>query len=163
MTIFIWRQQKNTIGNKFEEKIDFIFINENEVSLHLVATIGGKLFEDVVVIFKKQSVPGDKTSTETENDVARVKSNIVKEINASNDCKVFPNPAKNQISFQLSADISVQDLRLSIFNAAGQAIKNDLLQTTITNVSLKTYKTGIYFYKIMNKGQILYTGKFIIQ
>lgn len=150
-------------GKKFEEKIDIVFINENEISLHLVATIGGKLFEDAFVVFHRQTVSSRNTAAEKEENTAKRPSTIPKEIIEVSGCKVFPNPASGQINFQLPTDIPVQDLKLSIINAAGQRLTDDFLTTTITNISLASYKPGIYFYKVMNKEQIMYTGKFIVQ
>jgi len=42
-------------GKKFEEKIDIVFNGNDEVTLHLLATIGGQLFEDAMVIFHRQT------------------------------------------------------------------------------------------------------------
>lgn len=150
-------------GKKFEEKIDLIFINENEVSFHLVATIGGKLFEDAFVVFHRQTASGRNTDASKENNTAKKPSTIQKEIIEISGCKVFPNPAKDQINFQLPGGISQQELKLSIFNAVGEKIKDDILQSTTTSVSLNGYKAGIYVYKVMSKEQLLYTGKFIVQ
>ena len=150
-------------GKKFEEKIDIVFINENEISLHLVATIGGKLFEDVVVVFKRQTASGRKSDASKESNTAKKPSIIPKETIETPGCKVYPNPAKDQVSFQLPNDISLQDFSLSIFNSVGERIKNVLLQSTTTSISLNGYKAGMYVYKIMNKEQIIYTGKFIVQ
>ena len=153
-------------GKKFEEKIDIVFINENEVSLHLVVTIAGKLFQDVVVVFHRQTLSDRNTGVENKNNTTNGAANSsrqTKEIIKDNGCKVYPNPAKEQINFQLPSEISLSDLKLTIFNSVGEKIKDDLLQATVTNVSLKGYNPGMYVYKIMNKGQILYTGKFIVQ
>lgn len=42
-------------GKKLEETIDIIFINENELSLKLVATLGGQVFQEVTVSFHRQN------------------------------------------------------------------------------------------------------------
>ena len=150
-------------GKKFEEKIDIVFINENEISLHLVATIGGKLFEDAFVVFHRQTPSSRTTEAEKEENTARRPSTIPKETIETSGCKVFPNPAKDQINFQLPAGISIQDLKLSIVNAAGQGLTDNFLKAMTTTISLTSYKPGIYFYKVMNKEQIRYAGKFIVQ
>ena len=41
-------------GKKFEETIDLIFIDDNHVSIHLVAKIANVVFEDVYGIFERQ-------------------------------------------------------------------------------------------------------------
>lgn len=150
-------------GKKFEEKIDLIFINENEISLHLVATIGGKLFEDVVVIFHRQPPTVTSTVAESKNSTGKGSSKTQEETILSSRCRVFPNPANQQISFQLPGDISMEGLKLSIFNAVGEDLKEVYLQSVLTSISLNGYKQGIYFYRIRNKEKTLYTGKFIVQ
>lgn len=150
-------------GKKFEEQIDIVFINENEMSLHLVATIGGKLFEDAFVIFHRQTVSSRTAKAEKEDNTAKRPSTIPKETIETSGCKIFPNPANGHINFQLPNDISVQDLKLSIFNATGQRLTDDHVTSTTTNISLASYKPGIYFYKVMNKEQIKFSGKFIVQ
>ena len=42
-------------GKKYEEKIDIIFKNENEISIKLIASIGGQVFQDLFVSFRKQN------------------------------------------------------------------------------------------------------------
>ena len=160
---FVMEATEQRQGKKYEEKIDLIFINDNEMSLHLVATIGGKLFEDVVVIFYRQGVSSGKASGEKGNNITKESSTTLRETNGPSACKVFPNPANDQITFQLPSDVAVQDLKLSIFNAAGEKVKNDLLQPVVTKVAVKGFKPGMYFYRIIGKEQILYTGKFIVQ
>jgi len=153
-------------GKKFEEKIDIIFKNNDEITLHLIATIGGQLFEDVVVIFHRQASPSRTTTAENKNNTtkgAAGSSRETKEIIEDNSCKVYPNPAKRQINFQLPDEISLPGLKLSIFSTAGEKIKENILRSTITSVSLDGYKPGMYVYKVTSKDQMLYTGKFIIQ
>ena len=158
---FYMEAEEKHQGKKLEEKIDLVFINENELSLHLVATIGGKLFQDAFVVFHRQTV-ADRNTT-LENNTAKRTSNIPKETIETSGCKVFPNPAGDQINFQLPNEVSIKDLTLSIFNTGGQKLKDDLLRSAITNVSLNGYKAGIYFYRVMNKEQIIYAGKFIVR
>lgn len=150
-------------GKKFEERIDFIFQGEDEVLLHLIATVGGQLFQDVTVIFHRQTPPGRNAGNENENNSATRPSNFARETIETSGCKVFPNPAKDQINFQLPSDISFRDLKLSVFNASGEKVKDVNLQSTITAITLNGYKAGMYVYKIMNKDQITYKGKFIVQ
>lgn len=148
-------------GKKFEEKIDFAFINENEISLHLVATIGGRLYEDVFGIFHRQITAGRNAADESKT--ANRVSTIPKETIETPGCKVYPNPATGQINFQLPDQIANQQLSVTIYNAAGEKLKDEILKSTNTNVSLSGFKPGGYFYKVMKKEQQLFTGKFIVQ
>jgi hypothetical protein len=44
-------------GKKFEEKIDIILISPTQISLHLVATVGGIVVQDGSGVFTKQANP----------------------------------------------------------------------------------------------------------
>ena len=150
-------------GKKFDEKIDIIFQSEDEVSYHIIATLGGQLYEDASAIFHRQAGSGRKADASKESNTSKRPSAIPKETIGSAGYKIFPNPAKDQINIQLPNNISFLDLKLSIFNAGGEKIKDELLQSTISNITLNGYKPGVYVYKILNKDQILNTGKFIVR
>ena len=149
-------------GKKFEEKIDIVFKGNDEVTLHLIATIGGQLFEDAMVIFRRQITTG-KNSTNEEEEPASKSS-----VKSSNEVenpgfKVYPNPAKDNINFQLPVNVASQDLKLFVFNVTGEKLKEVMMQSGITSISMNAYVPGIYFYKVINKDEALYAGKFIIQ
>jgi hypothetical protein len=44
-------------GKKFEEKIDIIFLNPTQVSIHLVATLANQVIQDMSGVFTKQNTP----------------------------------------------------------------------------------------------------------
>ena len=67
---------------------------------------------------------------------------------------VYPNPANNQVTFQLSKDIKGNS-NLQIVNQLGQvvftsAIRNDVKEF---NLDLNTLKEGVYFYKLTNNSE----------
>jgi hypothetical protein len=149
-------------GKKFEERIDIIYKNENEITLHLIATIGGQLVQDAMVIFHRQITTG-KSSTNKEEEYAS-KSSVKdsKEVENSG-FKVYPNPAKDNINFQLPGNVASTDLKLFVFNVTGEKLKEVMMQSAVTSIPVNAYTPGIYLYKVINKGEALYTGKFIIQ
>jgi len=149
-------------GKKFEEKIDIVFKGNDEVTLHLLATIGGQLFEDAMVIFHRQT-PTWKNSTKKDEEPASKSS-----VKASNEVensgfKVYPNPAKDNINFQLPVNVANSDLKLFVFNVTGEKLKEVMMKSAVTSIPVNAYVPGIYFYKVINKNKALYAGKFIIQ
>jgi len=38
-----------------------------------------------------------------------------------------------------------------------------MMQSAVTSIPVNAYVPGIYFYKVINKNEALYAGKFIIQ
>lgn len=150
-------------GKKFEEKIDLIFKSSDEMTLHLIATIGGQLFEDVVVIFHKQTSPERSAFNSIENSVEKKPGQPGKEISDGDGFIVYPNPAAGKINFQIPGNISAQQLQLSVYNILGEKMKDVAVQSLQTSISLDGYKPGTYLYKIRNKHEVLTTGKFIVQ
>jgi Secretion system C-terminal sorting domain len=149
-------------GKKFEEKIDIVFNGTDEVTLHLIATIGGQLVQDAMVIFHRQITTG-KNSTKKEEEPAS-KSSVKASIEVENSgFKVYPNPAKDNINFQLPINVASPDLKLFVFNVKGEKLKEVMMQSAVTRISTNAYVPGIYFYKVINKDGALHTGKFIIQ
>jgi hypothetical protein len=150
-------------GKKFEEKIDITFKSDDEITLHLIATIGGQLFQDVLVIFRKQSGTGRSATTSDENTTAKKPVQPGKEINGIDGFNVYPNPAAGKIIFQIPNNTQVQHLQLSVFNILGEKIKDVAVQAMNTSLSLIGYKPGTYIYKITKKDKVLNSGKFIVQ
>jgi len=149
-------------GKKFEEKIDIIYKNENEITLHLIATIGGQLFQDAMVIFHRQITTGKSSTNKEEGSASKSFVKESKELENSG-FKVYPNPAKDRINFQLPGNVSSPDLKLFVFNVTGEKLKEVIMQSALTSVSVNGSVPGIYFYKVINKAETLYAGKFIIQ
>ena len=149
-------------GKKFEEKIDIIYKNENEITLHLIATIGGQLFQDAMVIFHRQITTGKSSTNKEEESASKSSVKASKEVENSG-FKVYPNPAKDNINFQLPGNVASPDLKLFVFNVTGEKLKEVMMQSAVTSISVNAYIPGIYFYKVINKDEALYTGKFIIQ
>lgn len=58
----------------------------------------------------------------------------------SNDFKVYPNPAKNQITIE-----GLESGTIGIYNSAGAVLKNSEIHGIITNVDISHLPDGIYF------------------
>jgi len=149
-------------GKKFEEKIDIIYKNENEITLHLIATIGGQLIQDAMVIFHRQITTGKSSKNKEEESASK---SSVKDSNEDENSgfKVYPNPAKDNINFQLPGNVAGPDLKLFVVNVTGEKLKEVIMKSAVTSVSVNGYVPGIYFYKVINKDEALFAGKFIIQ
>jgi len=88
-----------------------------------------------------------------------IKNNSPKQIAS---VKVFPNPTKGIITFEF--DNMVQNTyKLTIYNILGKQV--DQLQIPSSKhgfkVNLNHLPSGLYFYKIMNNTELVYSGKII--
>lgn len=82
--------------------------------------------------------------------------------NNAGDIKIYPNPSQNSIIMQyhLSADATV-----TVTDVTGKAISSIPLSknTTQTTINAATWLPGIYFYKVLQNGNTLQTGKLLKQ
>lgn len=63
---------------------------------------------------------------------------------------IFPNPAKSEVSVQLSKQCKYG--MISIYDLSGQLIKNDkILNSKFTTLDIENLNPGIYFIKIMDE------------
>lgn len=86
-------------------------------------------------------------------------------VNAENipvdmDIQVFPNPAINQVTF--TWETGYNQLNLKIFQLTGACVTDKVIKSNET-VHLGKIPKGIYLYELLDKKQILKTGKIIIQ
>lgn len=80
-------------------------------------------------------------------------------LNESNNPKVFPNPARETINFQL--DDYWGNVVLHIFDSKGSLIKKVQEITNLMVVNLTDFPPGLYFYSLQSDKQII-NNKFII-
>src|SRR6185312_16709801 len=77
----------------------------------------------------------------------------------SRNVSVYPNPVQNNVLFAFTnPDVSQNQLTLKIFNNLGEVIyeHNYAGNTRMINLDMTTYKTGIYFYNILNGTSLIY-------
>ena len=77
--------------------------------------------------------------------------------NVIGDTYVYPNPAKNNISWEFDASIT----EVILINTIGEVIASNNLETKYMNVS--HLNQGVYFVQFLSKNEILKTSKIIIQ
>jgi len=74
---------------------------------------------------------------------------------------VYPNPAKNSITFEFSEDINT-NVQIIIYDIFGkEVIHRDFSQKKLFNMDISSLANGIYFYKIIKNNEILNNDKLI--
>jgi len=76
---------------------------------------------------------------------------------------VYPNPAKDRLTVQVSNCDFSKEIKLTIVNTLGQTIKQVPIIDAETSLELDNITTGVYFYQIKNYQGILKTGKIVIE
>ena len=82
--------------------------------------------------------------------------------NIDSKIQLYPNPAKDRLTVQLSDFDFSKKIKLTIVNTQGQTIKQILIYDSLTNIKLDNIASGVYFYQLQNNDAILKTGKIII-
>jgi Secretion system C-terminal sorting domain len=80
------------------------------------------------------------------------------------DWKLFPNPASDQLQFDLSSCSNRENKSISIFSAQGVRLKTFNLddQQEVLKVDVKAFKPGLYFAVLTNDTEILGSKKFVV-
>jgi hypothetical protein len=88
------------------------------------------------------------------NNLAAVSSNVV----------LYPNPFDNNATLGIPQSIKLNNAAVEIYNVLGQNVRT-IQNITENNVSIEkgNLQNGIYFYQLINSGEIINSGKFIIQ
>ncbi len=71
--------------------------------------------------------------------------------------KLFPNPVKEQLNLILQKEIA-NNARYELYNASGDLLKAQPINTETTNIQMGTFSSGLYFLKVFN-GEKTYTLK----
>ena len=84
------------------------------------------------------------------------------EIEQESLIQIYPNPFSTEIYIQSSAS-NKQILKLRIYTVLGKEVLHQIIQYPKTRVETKHLSSGIYFYQVMNKKQVIQSGKLISQ
>ena len=91
-------------------------------------------------------------------------SNLEVEDFKINSFSIYPNPTNRNLSIKNVNSID-KEVVVTIYDVLGNAIiENKELNSTIENIDLSDFSSGLYFVKIMNKNnQLLYSEKIVKQ
>ena len=83
----------------------------------------------------------------------------VKDLNVANNVNVYPNPATNQITFNI--DASVDQLKVDFYDIQGKLVLSQLSNNN-KPVLIESLNEGLYFYRL-SENQNFYSGKFMVK
>ena len=76
---------------------------------------------------------------------------------------VCPNPFQNQTIIRLTTNDNLENAQLLIFDIYGQTLRSIAMTSSEITFDKQNLSSGIYFYRITNKGIIVASGKLVIQ
>ena len=83
----------------------------------------------------------------------------VKDLNAANNGYVYPNPATNQVSFNI--DALADQFTVEFYNIQGKLVMSKISENN-RPVSIESLNKGLYFYRL-SENQNLFTGKIMVK
>jgi len=89
----------------------------------------------------------------TVTSVASIDGNTIGQIS------VYPNPATNQVNFDLANNVA--DM-ITIFDISGRVIESIQINGSIESLNVENFENGIYFYQVINNNEAIKTGKFVV-
>jgi hypothetical protein len=103
--------------------------------------VGWQMVGDYMLYYSEQNITG------------------VNDLNLSSHVNLYPNPATNQITFNLDGLVGLFNIEL--YNIQGKLVMSKIGENN-RPVSIETLNEGIYFYRL-SENQNFYTGKFMIK
>lgn len=76
---------------------------------------------------------------------------------------LYPNPMISEASLKINSSLPVSTGILKIYNATGKEVKSFVINSNEIKIDRETLTNGIHFYQLHFNGQILSSGKIIIQ
>jgi hypothetical protein len=80
-----------------------------------------------------------------------------------NRAKVFPNPASDQITFEIKTSSGIDKLNIQIVSITGEIIEEFEFNNDPVILNISDYPAGIYLYRVYHNDRILDAGKFSVR
>jgi len=85
----------------------------------------------------------------------------ITETEFKNKFSVYPNPATNEITIQLSKDCN--NCTLEISNALGQTLKSEKLLSLDNKINIAGFANGVYYVKVKSNNSAQHVQKIVVQ
>lgn len=86
---------------------------------------------------------------------------IEKSISLSNSFKIYPNP--NNGEFTINNTTANQNLKVHLYNALGELIKSEIINSEVIKINLQHENKGIYVLQIIENESVILSKKILIQ
>jgi hypothetical protein len=84
--------------------------------------------------------------------------------NIENTVRVYPNPFADYTTISIGKSVDLSNAEIYIFDVVGKEVKSiSNIQSHEFTIDRSTLSNGMYFYKLINKGQKIGSGKLIIK
>ncbi|MFI5171015.1 MAG: T9SS type A sorting domain-containing protein [Chitinophagales bacterium] len=73
---------------------------------------------------------------------------------------IYPNPATDYININNPA---TSDVTMEVYNLNGQKVDVQTLSPEMNSINLESYASGIYTFRLIDNGSIVYSNKFVVK
>lgn len=138
----------------FENNIDFEFGNESMPDISL-------MFKHKLTQLTYFDGDGDSWVKSEDYTIYYSDQNItgVNDLTVASNVHVYPNPATNQLTFEL--DASVSHFTMEFYDIHGKLVLSKISENN-SPVSVESLNPGLYFYRL-SENQNSYAGKFMVK
>ena len=75
----------------------------------------------------------------------------------------YPNPMNETGIFELSSEMDLKGLQIALYNVSGTLVRKISVVTPKVTLDKKDFAPGVYFYKFLQNGNVLTTGKIVME
>ncbi len=90
-------------------------------------------------------------------------SGVSEQNNSNSSVDIYPNPFTTTTTLKIISEAALKNTKLIIYDALGKEIKSMTVHTSEVSITRDGLGNGIYVYKLINNGDIVASGKLIIQ
>lgn len=82
----------------------------------------------------------------------------------SKQLRVFPNPAKEEVNFDVSGLDIEEEMVINLYNTLGELVKQVKIgEEQLLTISTVDLSAGVYFYQLQTEAEILEKGKLVVK
>ncbi len=83
--------------------------------------------------------------------------------NVNNVISIYPNPISDNATITLNSSVNLSNAEFQIYDVIGKLIKSSPVNSHEFTFEKGNLSSGLYFYKLINNGSELSTGKFLVK
>lgn len=81
----------------------------------------------------------------------------------NNNVSIYPNPFTSSINIAINKVSQIKNADLFIYNTLGEVVWNNTITTELTTIETHTFNSGIYYYRVINAGKTIQSGRLVSQ
>jgi hypothetical protein len=93
----------------------------------------------------------------------RIVSSVRYNSNETPTISLYPNPAHNNVKLKLEQLNGLADVRISFYAVIGTKVFETRIEKPETEIATKDWERGIYFYRIEASGEVVKSGKLVVE